>query len=48
MEKIAKIIRFPKDLVDAIEEYQKKNGIASFTASTLELLRKALKEEGLF
>ena len=48
MEKIQKLIRFPKDLVEAIETYQEKNGIATFTASALELLRKALKAEGLF
>lgn len=48
MEKIQKLIRFPKDLVEAIETYQGKNGIATFTASVLELLRKALKAEGLF
>lgn len=48
MEKIQKLIRIPKDLVEAIEAYQEKNGIATFTASVLELLRKALKVEGLF
>lgn len=48
MEKIQKLIRFPKNLVEAIETYQKQNGIATFTASTLELLRRALKAEGLF
>ncbi|GAB2320061.1 hypothetical protein IRB23SM22_23280 [Alkalibacterium sp. s-m-22] len=48
MEKIQKLIRFPKDLVEAIETYQEKNSIATFTASVLELLRKALKSEGLF
>ena len=48
MKKIKKLIRFPKDIVKAIEAYQKQNGIATFTASVLELLRKALKAEGLF
>ena len=48
MEKIKKLIRIPKDLVDAIEMYQEQNGVATFTASLLELLRKALKSEGLF
>lgn len=48
MEKVQKLIRIPKDLVEAVEKYQKKNSIATFTASVLELLRKALKEEGLF
>ena len=48
MEKVQKLIRIPKDLVEAVEIYQKKNGIATFKASILELLRKALKEEGLF
>lgn len=48
MEKVQKLIRIPKDLVESVEKYQKKSGIATFTASILELLRKALKEEGLF
>ena len=48
MEKIQKLIRIPKDLVEAIEAYQEKNGIATFTASVLELLRKALNAGELF
>lgn len=48
MEKIQKLIRIPKDLVEVIEKYQTQNSIATFTASVLELLRKALKAEGLF
>lgn len=48
MEKVQKLIRMPKDLVEAVEKYQKKNSIATFTASVLELLRKALNAEELF
>lgn len=43
MKKISKLINFPEILMDEIEEYQKNNGIASFTAAVLELIRKGLK-----
>ena len=33
-----------KNIIDDIEEYQKKNGIASFTATVLELVRKGLEK----
>lgn len=46
MDKVEKLIRIPHKIFEAIETYQKANGIASFTASVLELLRKALKDEG--
>lgn len=48
MDKLPKMIRMPKDIVKAIETYQKDNGISSFTGATLELLRKALKSDGYF
>ena len=44
MKKISKLINFPEILIDEIEEYQKNNGIASFTATVLELLRKGLEK----
>jgi len=43
MERIAKLIKFPKDLVDAIEEYQKKKYISSFAGAVYELIRKGLE-----
>ena len=44
MKKLSKLINFPKKIIDDIEEYQKKNGIASFTATVLELVRKGLEK----
>ena len=44
MKKIPKLINFPEILVDKIKEYQKNNGIVSFTAAVLELVRKGLEE----
>lgn len=44
MKKISKLINFPEMLTNEIEEYQKKNGIASFTAAVLELIRKGLEK----
>lgn len=44
MKKVSKLINFPKKIIDDIEEYQKKNGIASFTATVLELVRKGLEK----
>lgn len=44
MKKISKLINFPERLMNEIKEYQKNNGIASFTAAVLELLRKGLEK----
>lgn len=44
MEKIAKTIRFPKEIHKAIQAYQKENEIASFTGALLELVRIALQK----
>lgn len=44
--KVKKLIRIPVGIFDAITAYQKDNGIPTFTASVLELLRKALKADG--
>ena len=45
MKKVSKLINFPEKIIDDIEEYQRNNGIASFTATVLELVRKGLKKE---
>lgn len=42
MKKIGKLINFPEKIIQDIEEYQEENGIASFTAAVLELIRKGL------
>ena len=44
MEKVSKLINFPKKIIDEIEEYQRSNGISSFTAAVLELVRKGLEK----
>ena len=44
MKKVSKLINFPERLVEEIEKYQKENGIATFTATVLELVRKGLKK----
>lgn len=46
MTKVKKLIRIPINIFEAIEAYQKDNGIPTFTASVLELLRNALKADG--
>ena len=45
MERVAKQIKFPKELVEAIEEHQKENMIPTFSAAVYELVRKGLKSE---
>jgi len=42
MKKVSKLINFPERLIGDIEEYREKNGIASFTAAVLELIRLSL------
>lgn len=44
MKKISKLINFPKQLVEDIEKYQEENGVATFTATVLELVRKGLNK----
>lgn len=44
MKKVSKLINFPKRLVEDIETYQEENGISSFTAAVLELVRKGLEK----
>jgi len=44
MERISKLIKFPADLVEKIEQYQKENHLSSFSAAVYELIRKGLKK----
>lgn len=44
MERVPKLIKFPKDLVEAIERYQKENYIGSFSGAVYELVRKGLSK----
>lgn len=41
---IRKDIRVPEQLVEQVEEYQVEQGIATWTAAALELVRKGLNE----
>lgn len=43
MKRIAKLIKFPADLVKEIEKYQKENYISSFSGAVYELVRKGLE-----
>lgn len=45
MERVNKLIKFPKDLIDEIEKYQKENYLSSFAAAVYELIRKGLSSE---
>jgi len=42
-EIIAKLIKFPKELVQKIETYQKENYLSSFAAAVYELVRIGLE-----
>jgi metal-responsive CopG/Arc/MetJ family transcriptional regulator len=42
MKRIAKLIKFPEELVKEIEKYQKKNYISNFSSAVYELIRKGL------
>lgn len=44
-EKKQKPINFPLKLHQQIEKYQTDNGLSSFTAATLELVRKGLEKK---
>lgn len=44
MERIPKLIKFPKPLVKEIENYQKINFISSFSGAVYELIRKGLQK----
>jgi hypothetical protein len=42
IKRISKLIKFPADLVEEIEKYQKENDISSFEGEVYELIRKGL------
>lgn len=44
MERIPKLIKFPKDLVEAVEKYQQDNYLSSFSGALYELIRKGLRQ----
>ena len=44
MERVAKLIKFPVDLVKEIETYQKEHYISSFAGAVYELIRKGLSK----
>lgn len=44
MKKVSKLINFPEKIIDNIKEYQRNNGLASFTAAVIELVRKGLEK----
>ncbi|MFD0942287.1 hypothetical protein [Savagea faecisuis] len=44
MKRVAKLIKFPIDLVVEIEKYQKENYISSFSGAVYELIRKGLNK----
>ena len=44
MKRISKLIKFPIDLVDEVERYQKENYISSFSGAVYELIRKGLNK----
>lgn len=43
MKRTPKLIKFPDDLIQEIEQYQKENYISSFAGAVYELIRKGLK-----
>lgn len=45
MIRISKLIKFPKELAEAIEKYQKENFISSFSGAVYELIRKGLERK---
>lgn len=44
MERVPKLIKFPKELVEEVEKYQKENFVSSFSGAVYELIRKGLKK----
>lgn len=44
MERVAKLIKFPIDLVIRIEEYREKHNIQTFASAVYELIRKGLEK----
>ena len=44
MERVPKLIKFPKELVEEVEKYQKENFVSSFSGAVYELIREGLKK----
>lgn len=44
MERVAKLIKFPVDLVVRIEEYKEQRNISTFAGAVYELVRKGLEK----
>ena len=44
-ERVSKHIKFPKELVKEIENYQKENHLSSFASAVYELCRKGMQKE---
>lgn len=44
LERIPKLIKFPKPLAKQIEQYQEDNAIGSFAGAVYELIRKGLEK----
>jgi metal-responsive CopG/Arc/MetJ family transcriptional regulator len=44
MEKQNVALRFPKELLDEVDEYQKQNNITTRSSAIYELIRKGLKQ----
>ena len=44
IQKIAKTIRFPKEIEKKITQYQKENELSTFTTAVMELIRKGLEK----
>lgn len=45
MERVAKLIKFPVDLVIRIEEYKEQHNIQTFAGAVYELIRKGLDKQ---
>lgn len=45
MERISKLIKFPAELVEKIEQYKEANHLSSFSAAVYELIRKGLQKK---
>lgn len=45
MERVAKLIKFPVDLVIRIEEYKEQRKIPTFASAVYELIRKGLEKQ---
>lgn len=46
MENVRKTLILPKEILDRIEKYRKKNYLGSFTNTVIQLIIKGLESEG--